>query len=246
MKNSIVKLLHCCLVALLFFSLVPIVFAQEATTSPELIKKIKKRLSGEIEDIQEGLEKEPRKKAFIGNIVEIRGHKLILDTEFGEREASISATTDIFYYQPGEGQKEIEASSLERQDFVILMGLLEDDLLSVRRAVKTLPPETVEGRKLIFGQVTAIDNRMVEFTTQAGPSKETATLEITKDTPIKIKGKTEVAVEDIQIGDLLYAIVFEKDEEVDKIRKVLIIPGKNNPLSSENLQEATEEAETTP
>ena len=250
MKKLTIKLLPYCLIILLFFFFSATVFSQEeATTSQELIKeKIKERLeksvSGEIKGIQEEIKK--RKKAFTGLIKTINENTLVLETEFGTREASISAETDILYYESGEGQKEIEISSLMKQDYIILMGILENNLLNVKRAVKMPEPEIIETRRLIFGKISEIDNLKIQLAKEVNEEPENTPLEFEDDTKLEIKGKNEAEIEDIQIGDQLYAIVTVKNDEINNILSVLVLPGKNNPLSEENLKEATEAAEAAP
>lgn len=237
----IVILLYCCCLS-------PSL-AQEATPSEELIKeKIKERLeqsvTGKIKGLQEELEQKPKKKAFIGTVKTIGGFSVVLETDFGERKASISPEAEVFYYEPGKGQTEIEISSLEAQDYLILMGILENNVLDVQRVIKMPEPETYEERELLFGEVSAIDDQEVEVITQTDIIKKRETFKIDKDTPLKFRGQTEATLENIQIGDQLYAVVVREGEEISEVKKVLIIPGKNNPLSEENLQEATEAAET--
>lgn len=249
MKKPTIKLLPYCLVILLFYLFSVTTFAQEATTSQELIKeKIKERLeksiSGEIKGIQEEIK--TKKKAFIGLITNIKGNILVLETDFGSREASISAETDIFYYESGGAQTEIEASDLTKKDYIILMGVLKNSLLNVKRAVKMPEPEIIETRKLIFGKILEIDDLEIQLDKGADGVQENTLLELEKNTPIEIKGKAKAEIEDIQIGDQLYAIVVIKNGKITSVKNILVLPGKNNPLSEENLKEATEAAEASP
>lgn len=248
MKRFLAKLLNCYFVILLYFLLATPSLAQEATPSEELIKeKIKERLeqsvTGKIKGLQEEIEQKPKKKAFIGTVKTIRGSSVVLETDFGEREARISPETEVFYYESGGGQTEIEISSLETQDYLILMGILENNILDAKRVIKMPYLEVQEERELLFGEVSEIDNWKVEVVTQNGTIKKREILELEKDTPLKFKAKAEATLEDIQIGDQLYAVVVREGEEISEVKRILIIPGKNNPLSEENLQEATEAAE---
>lgn len=221
-------------------------FAQETTESEDLIKeKIKERLEKtvgeEIKGIQEEIEREAKKKAFTGLIQTITPQGVILETDFGTREASFSAETDLFYYEPGKGQTSIQATDLEVADYVILMGILEDSVLQVKRGVKTPEPEATETRRLIFGKVEEIDNQKIKFS-RVGAETEMVSIEIGKNVPFEIKGQEEAEIEDIQIGDQIFAIVTQEKE----VKKILIVPGKKSPLSEEKIREATEEAETSP
>lgn len=226
----------------------PALAQEEATPSEELIKeKIKERLeesvTGKIKGLQEELEQKPKKKAFIGTIETIMSSSIVLNTDFGEREAIISPDAELFYYEPGGGQTEIEVSSLETQDYLVLMGILENDILDTQRVIKMPEPETQEDRELLFGEVSEIDDQEIEVTIQNGTIKRKETLEIDEETPLEFKDQAEASLEDIQIGDQLYAVVIKEEGEIIEVKRVLIIPGKNNPLSEENLQEATEAAE---
>lgn len=232
-----------------FFASAVAVLGQEATGSEELLKeKIKERLEKSVADdvrgIQDELENQKKKKAFSGLIKTTNEPKLTLQTDFGEREASFSAETEILYYKPGEGQKKIMFTALKTQDFVMLMGIFNNQVLDVKRAIKMDAPDTKDLRKLLFGKVLEVDTKEIVMAQE--PSKEKITLKIEKETKLKIKGKIEANVESIEIGDQIFCIVLMKDNKISKVTNLLVVPGKNNPLQEEKLEEATKGAKATP
>jgi hypothetical protein len=214
--------------------------AQEATDSSDsLTEKIKERLQETaetgLESIQDELTSQsqsPRKKAFIGYIKTIEDPLITL--EYKDQTQQIEVTDDTDY-------SKTSLAKLEVDDFVIAMGFLYPDkqALTTHRLSFIADPQTPVSRQLITGKVKEVDGNKVAV--------DGKTLVISsKTTDLAIKDVEDATVEDLELEDDLFAIVtLDKNGDIDKVKTVLVIPGKYNPASQEPTNiDATESAET--
>jgi len=225
------------LTILLSSLLLPGVIKAEDATNSSLTDKIKERLEKTAEAGLDNIKEEliqksnsPRKKAYIGTIKSIEDSKIILD--YKEEEYKIEVNDDTVY-------SKTSFEDLEIDDFIIAMGFIypDNDTLFTHRASFIKDPQPPIKRQLITGKVKEVDGNKIAV--------DGKVLIITSKTNFNIKDVDDAELEDLELEDNLFAIVtLDKNGDIDTIKEVLIIPGKNNPASQEPTN-ATESAETT-
>jgi hypothetical protein len=215
-----------------------------AVSQEDVKEKIKERLE---KTVEKGLEKvkgvltqerENQLYAWVGPIEKIDLPQLSIKTIDDLKEAKIASSAAIFQVVSGKGKKEIKAEEIKINQFALVMGPKDENEVILGKRIIVLDETPIKSikREVISGKVNEIDE--TEVTLQKDGEEEV--LIIGKKAKLKINGIKSPTVEDIQVGDYLSAIVtLDKNDEVDEVRAVLVIPGKTNPQAEEN--EVTQE-----
>lgn len=246
MKNKFLKpALVFCFGLMLFIT--PIL-AQEPTSSPvsedEVKEKIKERLEQVVDEDLEKTKEELTKKAYawVGIVQSIEDKSLLIKTAADEKRAKIDNEAHIYKVVTGKGRTSIKFEDIEEDQYCIAMGFKEEEeIILTKRVIVLDEAPTATKRDLISGKVEEVDVDEKEVTVQKNGEASTINLGKAK---LKISGIKSPTVEDIQIGDYLTAVVtLDKNDKIDAVKVVLIIPGETNPQAVEN--EVTEpEAES--
>ena len=209
--------------------------AQEDDT---LTEKIKERLQETAEEGLDSIKDElvsqsntPQKKAFIGKIKSIEDSLITLEYKDQTKQIEVNDDTDY---------SKTTFEDLEVDDFIIAMGFIypDQEVLQTHRLSFIADPQPPISRQLITGKVKEVDGNQVAV--------DGKTLTITSKTDFTIKDVDEADTEDLELEDNLFAIVtLDKNGDIDSVKIVLVLPGKNNPASQEPTNvEATESADT--
>jgi len=214
----------------------PISLIAQDNVDPTLTEKIKERLEKTAEEGIENIKEEltekstaPRKKAYIGTIKSIDGNNFEL--EYKNQTFKIEVNDDTIY-------SKTSFAKLETDDFIIAMGFLYPDkeALDTLRVSFISNPESSNNRQLITGKIKEVDGNKIAV--------DGKVLTVTSKTDFAIKDVKNPETEDLELEDNLFAIVtLDKNGDIDSVKTILVIPGKNNPASLEPTN-ATESAET--
>jgi len=213
--------------------------AQEETT-PRAIpeEEVQEKVKEEFEKLtEEGLEKvkgsfdKTKAYARVGEIQKIENKNLTIKQKNEEiAECNVTDNATILKTLSGKPRTTIEVDDLKKDDFVIAMGFVNQNQFLAKRIIVTDPPSPSPARGFIYGRVKEVDG--LKITIQKNGDQEKLTID--SKTNLKIIGKEESAVEDIQLEDKVAAIYGLKNGKIDGVKAMLIIPGKNNPESLEN------------
>lgn len=226
------------------------VLAANATPSGIPQDQIKEKIKERLEKVvSEGLDKvkgimeknQPVKYyAFIGSIKTISESQLSVITPTGEKKVTVASDAAIIKVTAGKEKMNLKIKELEVDQYLIVIGLKKnDDELLGKRIIVTTQPTAAIKRKIVVGKVTEIDSKKVVIKT----TNEELSLATDDKTSIKIIGLTKSNLDKVQIGDNLTAIVaLDKEGNVDKVKAILIVPGKANPAAKENEIEGTPSA----
>jgi hypothetical protein len=218
-----------------------------SSISQEKVKeKIKERLEQvvdeKLEQVKGAIEKKAQEKlyAFAGNLKSIENRLLTLNTFFGDKQVEVATQAAILRYKD-RSSDEINIEDINKDEFIIAMGTKKDDILLGKRIFVTTKLSPAEERKFLHGKVTEVDDSTISFSENG--SEDTKTIEIEKNTKLKIVGIDKPEIENIQVNDLLRAIVSLNEEgETLEVKTILIIPGETNPAAAENEIDATPSA----
>lgn len=194
--------------------------AQEATES-SLTDKIKERLEKTAEEGLDSIKEEltskaksPKRKAYIGSITAINSNQLTLSYKDQTFIVIIPEETDIV------------KSSLEINDYLIVLGFVQPDQeqLEARKITVITPPQPAPNHQLLSGQIEEVDGNKIII--------EGKTLNTTSKTQLKIVGVEDPELTNLELKDYLFAIILmDKNGDIDEVKNVLVIPGKNNPAA---------------
>jgi len=239
------------LIISIFISLVflasSVLAEQESSPGSDLTDKIKERLQ---ETAEEGIQtakdeieektNRPKKKAFIGNVDSTSDTTINL--VYKEQKYTINYT-DSTVFEKSPGKKKLEADDIKSEDFLIAMGFVttDDQSLDAKRVLSINQPISPKSRQLLSGKIKEIDGNKVSFNSK--------TITISSKTDFTIKDVDKPTIDDLQLEDNLFTLVIlDKNGDIGQVKKVFVLPGKNNPASQEptnaDTDESTESAET--
>ncbi len=232
------------------FNLVPVAHAQdnetEKATDSSITDKIKERLQDTaevgIETIKDELLIEsntPKKKAFIGQITNIGQSSIELEYKSFTSSITLKDSTQIV---KSKGKTTLDLKDLKVEDFLICFGFVykDSESLQAQRILQIEPPKSPQVRQLITGKIEEIDSNKVVV--------DNKRLTVNLKTNLDIKDIEDPEVEDLELDDNLFAIAtLDQNGDIDEVKNILVIPGKNNPAALEptNQNEATDSAEAT-
>lgn len=223
------------------FSLVTSAHAQEdpeEASQSSLTEKIKERLQDKDLDELSAQSKTPKKKAFVGTIKSINDQEITIEYKAQSKVLTLIDSTDII---ESNGKVKLDLEDLVVDDFVLSLGFVfpDSEALQAHKILRLKEPKPSPARQLITGRIEELDgNKLVV---------DRKRITISTKTNLDIKDVEKPLVEDLELDDNLYAIVLlDQNSDIDDVKSVLVIPGKNNPaaLKPTNINEATDSAET--
>jgi len=199
----------------------------EATSAAvnDIRTKVKEIVQEKLDQAQKG-----QKMAFVGEITEISGLNLTLQTNQGDKQLKMATDAAII----GKGSKKIEIKDIKSGLFAIAMGYLEEnDILGVRRLVISEKPKT-SAKEVAFGKVTDISKEENILTIKNERKNVIYTIEVSDKTVIskKVDGKVQkVKLEVIENGDWIIAIgtPTENEHKIITAKIIHVIPGLSKP-----------------
>lgn len=220
-KLCLLFIAYCLLVA-------PVALAQSPTPEPtneeEISQEIKEKVQERIEAITET---KLRKAAYFGNISNITGSEITVNTKKGERIVKTDEETKFI----GKNNQEIKLADLKIGNFVIAMGDLDasGSFLGKRILVLAKQPEVAPTRLAVHGKVVDISQEEKIISLKHLKQDLAYEIEITDETTItkKVGEKiSKIKFEDIEIGDRIVAIgIKEKENGTITASIVHVIPG---------------------
>lgn len=203
------------LIILVILALPAIASAQTATDS-SVTTKIKERLEKTAEQGLDTIKEEltsqslaPRKKAYVG-LVKSASDELITLEYKGQ---AYSVYPDV-------------TTPAKQDDFLLTMGFFYPDkqqFHAKKILVLDLPQPPLQ-RQLITGQIQEIDGNKITVNNKS--------LTINSQTELTIQGIEKPSTDDLELKDNLFAIVtLDKNGDIDQLKDILVIPGKNNPAA---------------
>jgi len=217
---------------------------QESSPGSDLTDKIKKRLQETAEEGIQTAKKEieektnrPKKKAFIGNVDSVSDVTISL---IYKDQKYVINYNDSTVFEKSTGNKKLDPDDIKAEDFLIAMGFVAagDQPLDAKRILLIKQPTSPKSRQLLNGKIKEIDGNKVSF--------DSKTITISSRTDLTIKSIDKPTIDDLQLEDNLFSLVIlDKNGDIDQVKKIFVLPGKNNPASQEPTNaEATESAET--
>lgn len=199
--------------SLLAFSSSTATAVEEATDS-SVTTKIKERLEKTAEQGLETIKEEltsqslsPRKKAYVGLVKSATDELITLEYKGQTYPVYLDVTT-----------------LAKEDDFLLTMGFFFPDNNQFRAKkilvldLPQLPPQ----RQLLSGQIQEIDGNKITVNNKS--------LTINSKTELIIQGIENSSTDDLELEDNLFAIVtLDKNGDIDQVKNILVIPGKNNP-----------------
>ena len=213
-------------------------------------EKVKQKIKEKLEEvIHQGLDKikgaitqkeNSKIYAYVGEIKTIEKEKISINTEFDLKQIKIASQATIFKITPQRQKIILKGKNLKPKQFIIAMGHRDaNKVLNGSRIIITSKITSSDSRKVLAGKITEIDGKKITFKT----SQEKQTINIDKKTKLKIDNLEKPTIDDCQIGDRIRAIVtLDKNQKVNNVKTVFIIPGETNPVATENEVEATPSA----
>jgi len=196
----------------------------EPTAGEEISQEIKEKVQERIEAITET---KLRKVAYFGNISNISGSVITVNTKKGEKAVNTDEETKFI----GKSNQEIKLADLKIGNFVIAMGNLDPSgsFLGKRILVLAKQPEIAPARLAVHGKVVDISQEEKIISLKHLKQDLAYEIEINDKTTITKKmGEkiTKVKFEDIEIGDRIVAIgTKEKENGTITAKIVHVIPG---------------------
>lgn len=205
------KLIFLIIIAVL--SLPAIASAQTATDS-SVTTKIKERLEKTAEQGLDTIKEEltsqslaPRKKAYVGLVKSVTDDLVTLEYKGQNYPVYLDVTTPA-----------------KQDDFLLTMGFFYPDKnqFHAKKILVLDPPQPPLQRQLLSGQIQEIDGNKITVNNKS--------LTISAKTELTIQGIEKPSTDDLELKDSLFAIVtLDKNGDIDQLKDILVIPGKNNP-----------------
>lgn len=201
------------LILIIFLVLPVLVFAQDATDS-SVSEKIKERLEKTAEQglttIKEELTSQttmPQKKAYVGLVKSITNDLITLEY----KSQTYLVYTDV-------------KTSAKQNDHLLALGFFypDKDQFHAKKILALKEPQPPLQRQLISGEIQEIDGNKITV--------DNKTLVITSKTELLVESVENPTINNLELKDQLFAIItLDKNGDIDQIKNLLIIPGKNNP-----------------
>jgi hypothetical protein len=201
------------LIIIVVLGLPTIASAQTATDS-SVTSKIKERLEKTAEQGLDTIKEElasqslaPRKKAYVGLVKSVTDDLITLEYK--------SQTYPVYLDV---------ATPAKQDDFLLTMGFFypDENQFRAKKILVLDTPQPAINRQLLSGQIQEIDGNKLTVNNKS--------LTINSQTELTIQGIEKPSTDDLELKDNLFAIVtLDKNGDIDQVKNVLVIPGKNNP-----------------
>ncbi|MDZ7587465.1 MAG: hypothetical protein U0946_06955, partial [Patescibacteria group bacterium] len=149
----------------------------------------------------------PKRKAYVGLVKSLTDDIITLEYK--------SQTYSVYF--------DVK-TPVKQNDFLLTLGFFYPDKnqFHAKKILVIDKPQSTQQRQLITGQIQEIDGNKITV--------DNKSLTITSKTELIIEGVEKPSNDDLELKDNLFAIVtLDKNGDIDQIKNVLIIPGKNNP-----------------
>jgi len=188
--------------------------AVEKATDSSVTTKIKERLEKTAEQGLDTIKEEltsqslsPRKKAYVGLVKSVSEEQIMLEYKSQTYPVYVDVKTPA-----------------KQDDYLLTLGFFYPDNNQFR-AKKILVIDTPQPplqRQLITGQIQEIDGNKITV--------DNKSLTINSKTELIIQDIEKPSTDDLELKDSLFAIVtLDKNGDIDQVKNILVIPGKNNP-----------------
>lgn len=201
------------LIILVVLGLPAIASAQTATDS-SVTTKIKERLEKTAEQGLDAIKEEltsqslaPRKKAYVGLVKSVTDDLITLEYKSQTYPVYLDVTTPA-----------------KQDDFLLSLGFFypDNNQFHAKKILVLDTPQPPINRQLFSGQIQEIDGNKITVNNKS--------LTINSQTELTIQGIEKSSTDDLELKDSLFAIVtLDKNGDIDQVKDVLVIPGKNNP-----------------
>ncbi|MBU1500211.1 hypothetical protein KKE48_05080 [Patescibacteria group bacterium] len=192
----------------------PVVTYAENATDSSVTTKIKERLEKTAEQGLDTIKEElttqslsPRKKAYVGLVKSVSEELVTLEYKSQTYPVYVDVKTPV-----------------KQDDYLLTLGFFYPDNNQFR-AKKILVIDTPQPplqRQLITGQIQEIDGNKITV--------DNKSLTINSKTELIIQDIEKPSTDDLELKDSLFAIVtLDKNGDIDQVKNILVIPGKNNP-----------------
>lgn len=212
----------------------PTAISAQTATDSSVTTKIKERLEKTAEQGLDTIKEEltsqslsPRKKAYVGLVKSVTEELVTLEYKSQTYPVYLDVTTPA-----------------KQDDYLLTLGFFYPDNNQFR-AKKILVIDTPQPplqRQLITGQIQEIDGNKITV--------DNKSLTINSKTELIIQDIEKPSTDDLELKDSLFAIVtLDKNGDIDQVKNILVIPGKNNPAgmaptnATESALPATDSAE---
>jgi hypothetical protein len=203
-------------------------------TNQNVLNNIKQRLTKEVTDtLGESDETEDSGSHFFGyfgDLVTVADDQLTVSNDEQEYKILVDDKTAITQVKSGL-KTTVETEDLEdlKKSFLLAIGRLADNkILTASKISFFTKPKAAPIRLILFGEVTEVDKEI-----KIKQKNKIEAVGTDSDTVILLSNGTIQTSDDIQIGDRL--VVVYTEGKIQKLaKKILILPGKNNPEAVEN------------
>jgi len=212
--------------------------------SDKVISKIKERLEKEINTQMIMGESDTEKTyfAYYGELKEADKDTIIIATGSGEIKAKLNENINITKLKSGAKNKLDKEGLVDLIDsFLVAIGTKDENsnFTALKLSFFT-KPSPAEPRETLFGSVTEVESNKIVIE----HNNEEVNIIVNSKASISLNDGSQLKIEDIQIEDRVVCVC-EIDDSGKTAKKILILPGKNNPVAQENQINSTQSAEAT-
>ena len=212
------------------------------TPNQKILEKVKERMSIEGEQPENNQMQSTSNLLFgyFGILKEVQDNSLRLE-DAGQIKINHDTSTQVSKLQSGIKTK-LSVSDLKNEvgSFLIAIGKKSpENTLAAARISFSAEPKSTDNKRVVFGLVTEVENNRLTLNAQ----NSTDNLSVNSQTVIMTDGSEKISIDDIIIDDKIVCIYNLTNS--DKVAKrILVIPGKKNPVAVENKINSTVSAGT--
>jgi len=201
----------------------PLVYGQDASSSAEeissettknlkdRIQRVVKEKEQEIKGVIEDLSK--KKQGFIGEIERVSGETLSIKTVKNTRIIAIDETVTLL-----KNNKKIELKDIAVGDWLIVMGILEDDNLVAKRIIVSSESLRPKSYIVALGSISDISKSSLIF--QSRSQSENQTLTLSKSTSYQDMDGKKIDLSQLSEDSQVLVIYYEEDEPISSPNSV--------------------------
>lgn len=202
------------------------VFAQESTPTPTISEDIRAKLrvlqdeiASKATQLKQEMIQKLQNKALLGIIASKSETGFRLNYSKGNKEIIIKDYTEYLGKGLPPRSGKVTFKSLEVDDFVVVLGDIDDQENMIAKKIIKTPAPQVDQRQVVLGQIISIDKKGVTL-----QNKDNSPLTFTSDnkTKIKIAGKDGL-LKDLQSGQKAVAVLIRSKDSTFKARSVYIL-----------------------
>ncbi|MEN8253392.1 MAG: hypothetical protein ABFQ62_03395 [Patescibacteria group bacterium] len=194
---------------------------REASPSTETTKNLKDRIQRVVKEREEEIkgvieDLSQKRQGFIGEVERVSGETLSIKTIKDTRIIAVDDTVSLL-----KNNKKIELKDVSVGDWLIVMGMLEDDNFVAKRILVSSESLRPRNHTVVLGSISEIAKKSLTF--QARSESDSKTLMLNSSSSYQDFEGNKIAKSDL--GDELQALViyYEQDDDEQSNKIVTVI-----------------------